>query len=556
MAANVIKEIASVKSFVRARTGLDADGVSDTLMSSFVATIVKMINATASFSTLDAGHVTDAIADRPYGASTGQVVAAIEARLKASQAIVSVKDPIGGASQFIKCWWDFGLQSDWDFIRNPKHSWNSKMTRMVERGMSLGVNHPDEQSLKWLLALLLVVCYDELPAYKEIFAKLHDLKQAFVAERKAYPLAHVAVYPETPIELSADMFKYAYGDEHPVTVKLIGINNVAENHIPLRKNSKLLKRMHKKVDIDDWESLKDEVHGSARPAIRIVSDGSCSVAHTGLIAPKVEPDLGSCNEEDAEEKALLLEYQAKLLRARQARTVRVSNPAESTGVLTTAMSHRIDEQRNGLRLIPRVQKTEGDDTPGACLLAPKHESFIKREVVKEETAFDDGDITQLDAHSQAAIKAMQQRNGKKKESDKQKQADTRAAATQAKEATIAGVLKRPATAVDATVVAKKIKVEGGMKRPAAAVKAEVVEVPKSKILSAMPALNKDGSSPDPVFYNGGVIYTAVNGKKFRALKERGDNYTEKSKVWGQDTPSKASWSTVVEAIDAHKKGKK
>ena len=69
----------------------------------------------------------------------------------------------------------------------------------------------------------------------------------------------------------------------------------------------------------------------------------------------------------------------------------------------------------------------------------------------------------------------------------------------------------------------------------------------------MPKLNKDGSSPDPVFYKGGVIYTAVNGKKLRALKVRGENYTEKSKAWGQRTPSKEAWCAVVKAIDDNTK---
>ncbi len=69
----------------------------------------------------------------------------------------------------------------------------------------------------------------------------------------------------------------------------------------------------------------------------------------------------------------------------------------------------------------------------------------------------------------------------------------------------------------------------------------------------MPKLNKDGSSPDPVFYEGGVIYTAVKSNKFRALKFRSENYTENPKVWGQRTPSKEAWCAVVKAIDDHTK---
>ena len=63
MASSVIKEITSVKAFTRARHGLDAGGVNAALMSSFVDGVVKQINAMVSFSTADAGHVTDALVD-------------------------------------------------------------------------------------------------------------------------------------------------------------------------------------------------------------------------------------------------------------------------------------------------------------------------------------------------------------------------------------------------------------------------------------------------------------------------------------------------------------
>ena len=57
---------------------------------------------------------------------------------------------------------------------------------------------------------------------------------------------------------------------------------------------------------------------------------------------------------------------------------------------------------------------------------------------------------------------------------------------------------------------------------------EVVEVPKASIVAAMPkAVKADGANPSPVHYNGGVIYTVWNRRKFRALTTRGDNYREK-----------------------------
>ena len=76
-------------------------------------------------------------------------------------------------------------------------------------------------------------------------------------------------------------------------------------------------------------------------------------------------------------------------------------------------------------------------------------------------------------------------------------------------------------------------------------------MPKSKILKAMPHIPKDGSSPKPVRYWGGVIYTATKAKKFRALKERGNAYTEASASWGGSKPSKEAWVKCVKAIEKH-----
>ena len=111
------------------------------------------------------------------------------------------------------------------------------------------------------------------------------------------------------------------------------------------------------------------------------------------------------------------------------------------------------------------------------------------------------------------------------------------------------VKSKPATKV-------KVKVEG---KPVTKVKAETKvkkeadddDVPNSKILKAIPPIPKDGSSPKPVRYWGGVIHTAIKAKKFRALKERGNNYTGSSASWGGSKPSKEAWVKCVKAIEKH-----
>ena len=79
-------------------------------------------------------------------------------------------------------------------------------------------------------------------------------------------------------------------------------------------------------------------------------------------------------------------------------------------------------------------------------------------------------------------------------------------------------------------------------------------VPKARIMSVMPKkLSANSPNPKPVRYWGGVIYTAVKAKKFRALKVRGDAYTESSAAWGGDQPSKEAWKKCVSAIEQHYK---
>ena len=75
-------------------------------------------------------------------------------------------------------------------------------------------------------------------------------------------------------------------------------------------------------------------------------------------------------------------------------------------------------------------------------------------------------------------------------------------------------------------------------------------VPKSKILEAMPETDTAKDSYPPVLYKQGVIYTAVKQKRFRALRVRGDRYTESGASYSKDP--KAAWAKVVDAIDKHK----
>ena len=63
-----------------------------------------------------------------------------------------------------------------------------------------------------------------------------------------------------------------------------------------------------------------------------------------------------------------------------------------------------------------------------------------------------------------------------------------------------------------------------------------------------------GTHPaQPVHYKGGVVYTAVKARMFRALRVRGDTYSEKACSFNVRSPTSA-WSDAVAATDSHHKG--
>ena len=77
---------------------------------------------------------------------------------------------------------------------------------------------------------------------------------------------------------------------------------------------------------------------------------------------------------------------------------------------------------------------------------------------------------------------------------------------------------------------------------------EMVNLSKQEIMKAMPKLTGKSEGAAPVRYKGGVIYTSVKSKWFRALRRRGDKYSEVRSSFRQ-TPQKEAWTKAVHAID-------
>jgi hypothetical protein len=82
------------------------------------------------------------------------------------------------------------------------------------------------------------------------------------------------------------------------------------------------------------------------------------------------------------------------------------------------------------------------------------------------------------------------------------------------------------------------------------------EVDKDHIMTSMPKLPANGTTPKPVRYKGGVIYTSIKTKSFRILTTSAGKYSEKGAKWGAAKPTIDAWKTAVAHIDKAYRTKK
>ena len=165
----------------------------------------------------------------------------------------------------------------------------------------------------------------------------------------------------------------------------------------------------------------------------------------------------------------------------------------------------------------------------------------EKEKKKEKKEEGDGESSELDEFSKAAITSLNGRNLKKKEALAEKKKLEKAA----KAASAAGALKKKPAAAAPMQKENKRKMEVQQ------------DIESSAILKAMPK-DAPAGNPLPVRYGGGVVYTVQHLRKFRCLRTSTDKYSEFSKQWGHHLTKKEAWKACIDAIDEHnaKKRKK
>jgi len=629
MTAELLREIASVKKFVKGRTA-SAGTVGDSMLDNLAASLVKMIKQAPVFGAAEGGQLEEELAESPYGENgTLSIQRAIDARVEASTA-----HPVAGqqrsqgrkgrkaaasssavqknaaSNQYLKHWWYFLTAMDWATLKDPKASFATKITKIIERANRLGITDPSEQCFKWMMAALLSVHYETLPTYQQIYEKLQELKLAATSEKKAYPNEQLLDFPDSPSDLPQVVFNYAYDeDDPPVKVELHGVLTVS-NHIPLRSNSKLLKLKRPNASAELGDSFSANMAAAtqaAGPALCARRTRPGAVKHEPTAdtdeveAPPWAPQAGD------PDRALWDEFQAymrwKAPKLEQDELGSGAHVAPAGPAARASIS--IARSSNGaLRLQPRTNASPlHGEQQSSSEPAPKAGPDIADE------------CEELDEYTKQAIASLSKRNTDDKEKKKAEQAAKKAAKKAAgPKAEVAdadaashvptkgrgrgrrGRGRRsmrgrpPAASGTSTKHTKlemksktemKIKKETKPKKETKTAKdkkvkadkhtvlkmekptrkrgcAEMEEVPKSLILKKRPRLPADGSNPAPVFYNGGVIYTSRSIKKFRALRKRGDKYSEKAAGWtpGTHGDMETAWKVAVKAIDEYQRDAK
>ena len=579
MAAAILKEIAKTKKFVKSRETATGASCDPCLLKNFASSLIKMINSSAVFGLAEGGQVNDALSDSPYTEDgIAEIMKAIDARVNTGMAGVSAsrKAKQAPTGQLLKYWWKYCTKADWDFVQDPKRGLAAKMTRMVERANSVGCITFDEQTYKWLLAFLMLIHYQDLPSYLQIYQKLQELKQCQHSECKQFDHEMLIDFPEDPKDLPDRIYRAAYGDEPPVAAECPGVHTVA-SHIPLQANSKLLRGPTKaptiKAECDTSIQFQPDAH--VHPS-----------ATSSRSSPHIKAEATA--PEDADERALWLDYQQKLHKLRA--TDKLKNEpddlheppwAAPRGASMPASCHagiQISRTSDGrLRLQPRsgllrpkvaqqpVPRRMSVKQPPRDAAPPVTAVFAPPVAGVPAAAPDEND---LDPYSKQALDALRKRNIAKKAEQAEKKAEHAAArasgradATPASGHTAAAkkTARRHRSAKPMkgrhpkAVKTEPVAVSAGAELKKTRVRGNIEDVPSSKVLQARPKLPGDGSNPPPVYFNGGAIYTSCKVNRYRALGCRGDNYSETSVGWNVHGSQAKAWAVAVESINKYQK---
>ena len=374
-------------------------------------------------------------------------------------------------------------------FQSPSTSYEAKQQLLIDRLGKLGVINPDEYTVAYCVALLLIWHVDKLPSHRSSHRKLLDFKAALALSKKAYPLHPIHRFPSTPHELPEDNKLWAYGEQAEFNDDTVpSLRYVAMEHIALRGNSKLLKKKRKK-------ERKRKKHKRRRRKSSHSSSSSrdSSSSQSSRKRKPATRDSGADNEvvNAAATRQLLL---------RQLTGDHSDSQDASAGVGMMAIKDGT-EGHTDPQLVPHPVPSVF--APSPIVYTAEKEAAGKGDVAVKENGY--AAVPRLTADEKTMLDAVLSR----KEKAKAKR-----------------LAKRPAGAVK-------------MKKPAAAVS------PGGMVKHTPPMPTAHSS----LGYRAGRVYTIWGQRKFRAIKDVKTPSKEKILKWAGKTPTKKEWQSALTAVD-------
>ena len=152
---------------------------------------------------------------------------------------------------------NYMTKNDWKILDNPSSTYVAKTNVIVRRLKLCGVRSLHEQTAKYGVALLLTTL-SQLPSYKVIHQMLVEFKQTFHRDLTKVQVPFLRTYPENVEDLPAAITAVAFTEEDPVEPKhLENLVIIAENHVPLRQTSKLMKMDNTSMELPKNKKNQD-----------------------------------------------------------------------------------------------------------------------------------------------------------------------------------------------------------------------------------------------------------------------------------------------------------
>ena len=606
----LVNEMQEVADFLltRANTvGADPAGAASVRMNLANQMGQKVLNLRL-FEAADAAALGRALATSGYGEDGVLLISnAIDGRLRAIGAEPAMKTSMNKlAPQLLTRPLVFFTRLDWMLFDDPTKSIDQKTDRIVHRfSKRLGVTHPHEQTYKRLAAMLVLAHFmgQAWPKYSHIFAIVNSLKEAFNAVRAPFPHGHIIQYPASPSDLPPVIQAFAYDSDDPPIIKdLDRFEQVAEYHVPLRTNSKLLtaegyspqaQGACNRGGIDALALLRQlgfNVPPNLRP--QLGDDGGDARQHRPEIniygkRRRSSPASSSMGAPNGSVDSMSDAPESPPTHQGQSAPLHMQSPPGAPSDIVVAPSQRslfgpLVPRGSGAQFASPVFKglpprgrafgnhpalgvrcghSSGDDhTSHGHGDGPADDGAASRGVDAGGASDGDADAeppspprrprpTTAAAYEAAAVDALQRRDDRRAEERKAKKAEKAAE----KAAQVAAKEESPtpmkAKRERGSVLMKKPSM-APLKHPASKCEKAEVPVKAERPCRRPPVPKKHGSSdPDPVLYNGGKVYTRFNKTMFRVIRTAKLYATEKQIRWAAPKPSVSEWSAALDLID-------